>query len=206
MLKNILYAMLLGVGMAACLSQQDETQDKTTESAPEEALIPAITEEAAPQPDPALFVVGKQRVGNISIGMPVEQMRKQVASGLSIKDTTLQQEGIQSTAYVLHPEGQQKGLLIEQACNPKCQVWRISILSTDFRTAQDISVGSKYSELQQAYNIRTVTYEEGNLVALAPDAGMSFILDHSPLPTDQLPKLTATTAPANLLVKKILLY
>lgn len=206
MLKNILYAVLLGVGMAACLSQQDETQDNPTESAPEEALITAITEEAAPQPDPALFVVGKQRVGNIRIGMPIEQMREQVASGLSIKDTTLQQEGIQSTAYVLHPEGQRKGFLVEQSCKPECQVWRISILSTDFRTAQDISVGSKYSELQQAYRIRTVTYEEGNLVALAPDAGMSFILDHSPLPTDQLPKLTATTTPANLLVKKILLY
>lgn len=195
---------MLGVGMAACLSQQGEEAD-TTASAPQ---IPALlgTAEETKQPAPTHFVVEKQRVGNIRIGMPIEQMREHVASGLNLTDTTLMQEGMQSTAYVLHPEGQPKGLLVEQACNPNCQVWRISVLSPDFRTPEGLSVGSKYSELQQQYTIKAVTFEEGNLVALAPEAGMSFVLDHTSLPPNQLQQLNASNVPANLLIRKILVY
>lgn len=204
MLKNILYAVLLGVGMAACLSQQPEDDEPTGTA--EEAILPDTTEEAVTTPDPALFVVEKQRVGNIQIGMPIAQVREHVANGLSIKDTTLSIEGMQSTAYILHPEDQPKGILIEQTCDEECKVWRISVLSPDFRTAKGISVGSKYGELQQAYNIQSVTFEEGNLVAISPEAGMSFILDHSPLSGDQLTGLNVSTVPANLLIRKILVY
>lgn len=205
MIKNIIYAVLLGVGMAACLSQQEKNDD-TTASAPEESILPAATETAITEPEPALFVVGKQQVGNIQIGMPIGQMREHVANGMHLTDTTLLQEGMQSTAYVVHPEGRAKGLVVEQACKPNCEVWRISVLSPDFRTSKGITVGSKYSELQQAYKISTVTFEEGNLAAIAPDAGMSFILDHSSLPSGQVARLNASTVPANLLVRKILVY
>ncbi|TPE44271.1 mechanosensitive ion channel protein MscS [Pontibacter mangrovi] len=202
MLKNIFYAVLFGVGMAACLSQQDKKAEESSGSAP-----PAeATETSEIAPNPSAFVVEKQGVGNIRIGMDITQMREQVPQGFTLNDTTLQLEGMQSTAYVLHPKEQPKGILVEQSCNPDCKVWRISVLSQEFRTAAGISVGSKYGEVQQAYNIRTVTFEEGNLVALAPDAGMSFILDHSSLQPDQLPQLKATTVPENLPVRKILVY
>ncbi|WP_266202522.1 mechanosensitive ion channel protein MscS [Pontibacter kalidii] len=204
MLKKIFYAVLLGAGMAACLSQQAE--DEETATATESPMLPGPTEEAVAQPDPALFVVGKQRVGNIQIGMPIKQMREQIAPGLSIKDTTLNLEGTQSTAYVLRPEDQPKGILVEQACEENCHVWRISVLNPDFKTAKGIGIGSKYGELQQAYNIQSVTFEEGNLVALSPGSGMSFILEHNSLPSDQLTRLDASTVPANLLIKKILVY
>jgi hypothetical protein len=204
MLKNIIYAVLLGVGMAACLSQQ--TEDEETASASEISILPDTATEEPTQPDPALFVVEKQRVGNVRIGMPVEQMREQVAMGLSIKDTTLSLEGTQSTAYVLRPEEQSTGILVEQACEEDCQVWRISVLSPKYKTAKGIGVGATYGELQQAYNIQSVTFEEGNLVALAPGAGMSFILDHNALSGNQLSEVSAATVPADLLIRKILVY
>ncbi|WP_276496821.1 mechanosensitive ion channel protein MscS [Pontibacter litorisediminis] len=205
MLKNIIYAVLLGAGMAACLSQQDK-QNEEAAGAPEETMLPDATEVTPTAPDPILFVIDKERVGEVKIGMPIAQLQEQVNDGLHLTDTTLRQEGTQSTAYLLKPEGQAKGLLVEQQCEEACKVWRISVLSPDFKTAKDISVGSKYSELQQAYRIRKVTFEEGNLVALAPDAGMSFILDHSTLPKDQLSSVNAATVPANLLIRKILVY
>ncbi|OKL39916.1 hypothetical protein [Pontibacter flavimaris] len=204
MLKNIIYAVLLGVGMAACLSQQ--TEDEETASAPDISLLPDTAEEETAQPDPALFVVEKQQVGNVRIGMPIAQMREQVAVGLSIKDTTLSLEGTQSTAYVLRPEDQPKGILVEQACEDDCNVWRISVLSPTYETAKGIGVGATYSELQQAYEIHSVTFEEGNLVAIAPEAGMSFILDHGTLSGSQISSISAATVPADLLIRKILVY
>lgn len=207
MLKNIIYAVLLGAGMAACLSQHDKQEDAAADTTSEEFILADTADDSETAPDPALFVIGKQHVGNIKIGMPIEQVRQQIASGLAIKDTTLQQEGMQSTAYVLYPKDKSKGILVEQQCEQQgCRVWRISVLSPDFRTGKGIGVGSKYGELQKAYPIRTVTFEEGNLVALTPEAGMSFMLDHSSLPKDQLPLLNASTVPANVLVRKILIY
>ncbi|MCX2739903.1 mechanosensitive ion channel protein MscS [Pontibacter anaerobius] len=206
MLRNIIYAVLLGAGMAACLSQNDKQED-APEDTSEDFILADTADDSEATPAPALFVVGKQHVGNIKIGMPIEQVRQHVPDGFAIKDTTLRLEGMQSTAYVLHPKDKPKGILVEQQCEQQeCRVWRISVLSPDFRTGKGVGVGSKYGELQKAYSIRTVTFEEGNLVALAPAAGMSFMLDHSSLPTDQLPILNASTVPANVLVRKILIY
>ncbi|MDX5438090.1 MAG: mechanosensitive ion channel protein MscS, partial [Pontibacter sp.] len=156
MLKTLLYAVLLGVGMAACLSQQDENTG-STESEPTETIF-ADTPAAPTTPSPETYVVEKKRVGSIRIGMPIDQLREQVNSGLRLTDTTLWQEGMQSTAYVVHPKGKQNGLLIEQNCNPDCKVWRISVQNSDFKTPKAISLGSKYSDIRQAYTISTVTF------------------------------------------------
>ncbi|ARS36127.1 hypothetical protein [Pontibacter actiniarum] len=201
MLKNIIYAVLLGVSMAACLSQQDK--EPATSSAPAEET--SLDTPAAPAA-PATFVIARGHVGSVRLGTPVEQLREHPAAGLTLTDTTLMQEGMQSTAYVLRPEGEPKGLLVEQRCDTACHVWRIRVLGSDFKTAKGIGVGSKFSELQQAYNIRSVTFEEGNLVALAPETGMSFVLDKSQLPSGKLPDFTAATLPANTVVKEILVY
>lgn len=207
-IRNMIYAILLGVSMAACLSQQDEQATTATEvTAPEESALPLLDEEApATQPARANFAIAKGHVGDVKIGMPIAALRTHVPVGLHIKDTTLTQEGQQSTAYVLTPTGQQKGILVEQQCAQECQVWRISILSPMYKTAKGMGVGSKYGELQKAYDIKTVTFEEGNLVALAPEAGMSFLLDESQLTAEQLAQINAANLPANTLVKKVLVY
>lgn len=205
MLKNIVYAVLLGIGMAACLSQQEE-QDETATGAPETSILPEVLDEAAASPDSSLFVIENKRIGKLRIGMPIDEMRAAATADFRLKDTTLQQEGMPSTAYVLRPEKQAKGLLIEQTCDEACEVWRISVLSPMYKTAKGIHVGSTYGELQQAYKIRSVSFEEGNVVALAPDAGLSFMLDHSSLPAEKLSRLNAATAPKNLPIERILVY
>ncbi|MDX5423117.1 MAG: mechanosensitive ion channel protein MscS [Hymenobacteraceae bacterium] len=207
MLKNLLYAILLGTGMAACLSQQDNENTEAAETtAAETTTTDAAPEEEAPAPDPANFVVAKGRVGSIAVGEPIEEMRQNTPAGFSIADTTLMQEGQQYTAYLLHPQNTGKGVLVEQQCTPECQVWRIQVQHPDFKTPKGIGVGSKFSEVQQNYAITNVTFEEGNLVAIARDAGMSFMLDASQIPAAQLPRLNAGTVPANTLVESILVY
>lgn len=205
LIRNILYAVLLGVGMAACLSQNDEA---TTETTTASEATPDVVTEPTTAPDPATLVIAKGRVGNIQIGMPIEQVRQEVPQGTVVQDTLLRQEGMESTAYLLRTNGQQQGLLMEQRCEPDCRVWRINIISNDFKTAKGIGVGSKYSEVKAAYPIGTVALAEGNLVAISEEPGMSFVLEDTNLPQDSKNKgkYNPANIPANTLVKRILLY
>ena len=204
MFRNIIYAILLGVGMAACLSQREEDTGIETNE-PNTATDSETTDNIA-TPDPATFVIEKGRVGSITIGAPIDSMRNQVPVGYTIADTMLIQEGTQSTAYLLKPENQPKGLLIEQACNTTCNVWRINVQHPDYKTPKGIAVGSKYSEVNQVYPISTVTLADGGFVAVSNSAGMSFVLDTSQLPKNRIASYTPETVPANTLVKRILIY
>ncbi|GAB3820043.1 mechanosensitive ion channel protein MscS [Pontibacter rugosus] len=206
-IRNVIYAILLGVSMAACLSQQDEENTTQAEAATPELQGSDIDTDAIDlRSAPAAYAIAKGHVGNIKIGMPIEQLRNNVPAGLHITDTTLTQEGQQSTAYLLTPQGQHKGLLVEQDCQQECSIWRISVRSPTYKTASGMGVGSKYSEIQQAYKISSVSFEEGNVVAIAPEAGMSFIIDHSQLSQQQLARVNAKNLPANTLVKRVLVY
>lgn len=202
-IRNILYAILLGVGMAACLSQSDEA---ATESETEDGTATAPATESTPAP--ATFVIEKGRAGNIKLGMPIEEVRQQVADGTAVKDTLLMLEGQQSTAYLLHKDDRDKGLLIEQVCEPDCRVWRISVLSPDYKTAKGIGVGSRYGEVKQAYPISTVAFEEGNFVAVSDTASMSFELDDTQLPQDakDMGRYNPGNIPDNTLVTRVMLY
>lgn len=211
MLKNILYAILLGVGMAACLADRDRDTDTVAtdtdtaaEGGPMTETVEFETTEAAL--DPANFVIRKGSVGNIRIGMPIEDMRSQVPTGQQIKDTTLQLEGQQYTAYVFSSPNSPAGLLVEQACEPDCRVWRISVRGDDYKTAQGIGLGSKYGEAAQLYPISYTSMGDAGFVAVSEDTGMSFILDTSSLDKNRLHQLKPDQIPANTLVRGILIY
>ncbi len=205
LIRNILYAILLGVGMAACLSQTDEAATGS-QAQPENETTTEL--EVTPVPDPATLVVEKGRVGNIRLGMPIAEVRQQVAAGTTVTDTLLQQEGMQATAYLLHTNSHGKGLLIEQHCESACTVWRITVLGSEFKTPKGIGVGSKYSEVKQAYPISMVAFEEGNFVAVSEEMGISFVLDHTQLPQDYKDKgkYNPENIPANTMVKRLMLY
>lgn len=204
MLKNLLYAILLGVGMAACLADRDKAANET---ATDDTTITEITEET-PEPvsDPANFVIAKGRVGNVPLGIPIEEIRRNTPESQTLKDTTLQLEGQAYTAYVIKSDDDTKGILVEQLCEPDCKVWRINIRDEEYRTAEGIGIGSKYAEVQQHYPIKYVSLGDAGFVAVSETAGLSFILDTSQLNKVQLHKLKPEDIPANTLVKGILVY
>lgn len=156
--------------------------------------------------DPANLVLAKGQAGRVRIGMPIEEMRSQVPAGWQIRDTTLQLEGQQYTAYVLSNPESPHGMLVEQLCEPTCQIWRISIRDTNYRTAQGLGVGSKYGEVTQQHPIDYTSLGEAGFVAVSEKSGMSFILDSSQLDQNSLHKLKPDQIPANTLVRSILIY
>lgn len=205
MIKHILYAVLLGVGMAACLSDRDTTDTTANETDNELVTAAPTAETEETTPDPAMLLIARTGVGGVQIGMPVTEMRQQVHENSTIADTTLQQEGQQATAYILRQQQRDKGLLIEQECEPDCRVWRINVQSREYHTPEGIGVGSKFSEVQQHYNISYVSQAEGKIVAVSESAGMSFVLANAAVPPGRA-NLTHSDIPANAIVKSILLY
>ena len=204
-IKNIFYAILLGVGMAACLSQNDKTgEEKTANAIPEQSITDAAEQPVTPSPEQLQITAGK--VGFVSIGQDIEQMRLNIPAGFSISDTTLQQEGTQSTAYIIRPEQQNKGFLVEQECKQDCNVWRLNVQSGVYKTVKGIRVGATYGQVRQQHPIATVTLADGGLVAVAKDGGLSFVLDATQVPAAQLSRLTPATVPERTQVKSILVY
>lgn len=199
-IRNILYAILLGVGMAACLSQNDEATSENEEQV-------EATATTAAEPEPADLVIDKGRAGNIRLGMPIEEVRQSVVDGTVVNDTLLMQEGQQATAYLLYTN-EERALLIEQNCEPDCEVRRISVLSPAYKTAKGIGVGSSYGEVKQAYPITTVAVEEDHFVAVSDTAGMRFELDDTKLPQDGKEKgrYDPGNIPDDTRVTRVLLY
>ena len=210
MLKNLMYAILLGVGMAACLADHDKSNEaaSTTNTTTERGVMSETDDPdtSSVRIDPANLLLSKGQAGQVRISMPVEEMRSQVPAGQQIRDTTLQLEGQQYTAYVLSTAESPHGMLVEQVCEPDCQVWRISIRDPNYRTVQGIGVGSKYSEVVQHYPINYTSLGEAGFVAVSEKAGMSFILTTNQLDQSSLHKLKPDQVPANTLVRGILIY
>lgn len=153
MLRNIGYAILLGVGMAACLSESESENTTATTPQPVEKVA---EESIKPEPDPSEFILAKGRAGSIKIGMPITEIRNNIPAGFTIQDSVLLQEGTEATAYVLRPVTESKGIIIEQTCEPDCKVWRIAVKSPAYKTAAGIGIGSKYGEVQARYPISFV--------------------------------------------------
>ncbi|MBJ6118643.1 mechanosensitive ion channel protein MscS [Pontibacter sp. BT310] len=203
-IKNIFYAILLGVGMAACLSQNDQNVEGATAGTTEQPLTEATGETITPTADQLRIAPGK--VGFITIADDIEQMRQIIPAGFAIADTMLQQEGTQATAYIIRPEHEEKGILVEQQCTTGCKVWRLNVQSGKYQTAKGIGVGDTYENAQKQHPINTVTLADGGLVAVAKDGGMSFVLDTSQIPANDRSRLTPETVPAATRIKAILIY
>ena len=203
MLRNLLYAILLGVGMAACLSNSDNTAPDAPQ---QDTLLDTTKEAPAPKEAPADFVLTKGRAGHIRIGMPIEELQAQLREGHLLQDTTLSLEGQDYTAYIFKENNASAGLLVEQLCEPECRVWRIRVRDHAYKTPQGIGIGSTYSDLQQHYTINYISLGESGLVAVAEDAGLSFLLDTAKMGKLPQHKLKPADVPANTLVKAILIY
>jgi len=204
-IKNIFYAILLGVGMAACLSQNEKDVGDSTAGTTQE--VPETETAAQPvTPTAEQLQIKPERVGFITIGDDIEQMRQTIPAGFTIKDTTLQQEGTEATAYIIRAEAHSKGFLVEQQCNPTCNVWRLNVQSDKYKTPKGIAVGANYRQVQKAHPISTVTLADGGLVAVAKEGDISFVLDTEQIPVNQRARLTPNTVPATTPVKAILIY
>jgi hypothetical protein len=142
--------------------------------------------------------VSKSQIGPIQIGMAVNAMRKRVPAEF-VKEVPITREGRGYRAYEirLSPADQKAGLLIEETCEPACQVWRVHVQNPAYKTKEGLGVGSTLGEVKQHYKLSYLGAGETEIVAVSDDAKLTFMLDVSKVPAKQVPRLNLENTPDN---------
>lgn len=152
-----------------------------------------LTEEEKPGTS---WQISKSQIGPIQIGMAVNAMRKRVPAEF-LKEVPITREGRGYRAYEIRqsPADQKAGLLIEETCEPACQVWRVHVQNPAYKTKEGLGVGSNLGEVKKHYKLNYLGADETEIVAVSDDAKLTFILDVSKVPAKQVPRLNLNNTP-----------
>ncbi len=142
--------------------------------------------------------ISKSQIGPIQIGMAVNAMRKRVPAEF-LKEVPITREGRGYRAYEIRqtPTDQKAGLLIEETCEPACQVWRVHVQNPAYKTKEGLGVGSTLGDVKKHYKLNYLGAGETEIVAVSDDAKLTFMLDVSKVPAKQVPRLNLENTPDN---------
>ena len=140
--------------------------------------------------------ISKSQIGPIQIGMAVNAMRKRVPAEF-LKEVPITREGRGYRAYEIRqsPADQKAGLLVEETCEPTCQVWRVHVQNPAYKTKEGLGVGSTLGEVKKHYKLNYLGAGETEIVAVSDEAKLTFMLDVSKVPAKQVPRLTLENTP-----------
>jgi hypothetical protein len=148
------------------------------------------------------YRVGPGQVGAIKTGMPTADL-KQVIPASQLRETSIHQEGQAYKAYEVNLHG--GGVLVEEICAPACRVWRIQVRNPAYRTAEGLGVGSSLGEVKEHYPISFLGSGETEIVAVSNQKKITFMLDVSHLPPQQVPWLNLQNTPDSVKVLGMLI-
>jgi hypothetical protein len=153
------------------------------------------------------FELAPGQAGLVRVNMTVAELKAAVPTGILV-EKEINREGQLYTVYeVLNDSfSQETGLVAEPRCELECRIYRIEVRDRKYQTAEGVGIGSTYGEIRRAYTISYATAEEGNVVAVAEEQGMSFLLDQGGLDRQQLPRLTEADIPDSTVVTRILIF
>ncbi|RDC65108.1 hypothetical protein [Adhaeribacter pallidiroseus] len=218
-MKKYLFLALVQLVLLSCQPKKTETNNSqpstsTADSARPETIpadrtvtrLDSVGDAASsPAPTPApnkgenpgtSWQISKSQIGPIQIGMAVNAMRKRVPAEF-IKEIPITREGRGNRAYEIRqsPGEQKAGLLIEETCEPTCQVWRVHVQNPAYKTKEGLGVGSTLGEVKKHYKISYLGAGETEIVAVSDDAKLTFMLDVSKVPAKQVPRLNLKNTP-----------
>lgn len=186
-------------------AQQQEPLPADSLPADGTAVIPdTAPEDLVPLPadtGQARFRIAPGQVGPIRVGMEVSQLKKLLPGQL--KETTLHLEGEQFRAYQIGKF--ESGVLVEEKCNPGCQVWRIQVRDPVYRTSENLGVGSTLGEVKKHYPVSFLGPGETEIVAVSDKKKITFLLDVSALPASKVPRLNLQNTPDSVKVLGMLI-
>ena len=200
-MKNVVRHIPLLLLVLACCSEPGTDESNTT----------LASEEEAPVKDEAKtlrqFTLAPGQAGLVRIGMTVEELKAAVPVEMLV-EKEVNREGQLYTVYeVLNDTySQETGLVAEPRCDPECRIYRIEVRDRKYQTEGGLGIGSTYGKLRQVHSITYAGAEEGNFVAVSPEAGLSFLLDQSAFSGEELRKMKKGNIPDSTLVTGILLF
>lgn len=139
----------------------------------------------------AAWQVSPSGIGPVRIGMPIAAALQQVReNGVGVVQEVVRQAEGESYR---HYDVLQAGRRLFTVEPERDAVWRIAIVSPDFKTAEGHGVGSTLQSLAATYpKLRVTPGAEGGAcgVHLVPPGGMSFCFTEAkPLPTSRVNKV-----------------
>ncbi|MGV3642498.1 MAG: hypothetical protein ACO1NZ_18385 [Adhaeribacter sp.] len=199
--------------LAACgPADQQQTDTRDQETLPADSLPPdgtAVIPDTAPEdlapPEAtsgqASYRIAPGQAGPIQIGMEINELKKALPGQL--QETELHLEGERFKAYQIGKF--ESGVLVEEKCQPACQVWRIQVRDAAYRTGEGLGVGSTLGEVKKHYPLSFLGPGETEIVAISKEKKFTFLLDVSGLPEKQVPFLNLRNTPDSVKVLGMLI-
>lgn len=122
------------------------------------------------------FVLARNRVGNVIIGMPESAIYRVYPRQITRK-VDLQLEGFPTPAVqVFLTEDRQHPSLVIRLDGPVRKVYGVEVMDSRFKTARGIGVGSSFGQLRKTEKQLSFVSGEGTIGASAEDLNMTFSL------------------------------
>ncbi|MEI6765777.1 MAG: hypothetical protein WCM76_09060 [Bacteroidota bacterium] len=155
----------------------------------------------------SVYLICEGHVGKIEINMDVANLEKLFRKE-NIEEKNVSNEGIDSKMYYITVDGKPDALIIEPICTDICEVSRIFIHSTKYKTKDGIGVGSTFGELKKVYTIQSLTgNEDGGIFVYAEQLSqIAFEVKPADLKTHPGKVHTVLEVPDNTPVSMIYMY
>lgn len=118
------------------------------------------------------YLISKSQAGDIKIDMPIESLSKYFKNDQIVKSSRTA-EGMEYDVYEIYNK-KKSGILmvVEPDCERECNVNRIYLKSSKYKTKEGIGVGNKFYELNIKYNPEAIIgTETGNIVYYTKEYG-----------------------------------
>jgi hypothetical protein len=200
---SLIFLLSLCCQWMACRPEANrQAQEKNAPPAPADHT--AVARDTSSQASAARPPVGSGalriapgQVGPIKIGMPVARLRQVLPAG-QVREVAITREGQGNKAYQIG--GEEGGVLVEEKCAPACQVWRVQVKDPAYRTAENLGIGSTLGEVKKHYPISYLGAGETEIVAVSAQKKITFMLDVSQLPAQNVPRLNLQNTPDSVKV------
>lgn len=144
-----------------------------------------------------IYILDKGKAGKANINMQVDLLYIEYGK-INTKIEDLYLEAMFSPCIEVFLDNQNSPSLI---CELDCdKIWRISVLSSKFKTAKNISIGSAVSDLINNYSDYEIFNGENGVYIFIKEINISFLIDFSPVNG----KLDIGSIPKNSVILKIL--
>jgi hypothetical protein len=177
--------------------------DHTAVTGDTESVPPPLPPPIPASPGNTAFQISRSQVGAIKIGMAVSQLRQVVPAG-QLREVAITKEGKGYKAYEIGRRP--AGLLVEEICEPGCRVWRIQVKDAAYRTPEGLGIGSTLGEVKKHYPISFLGAGETEIVAVSGQQKITFMLDVSKLPPQNIPRLNLQNTPDSVKVLGMLVF
>lgn len=118
-------------------------------------------------------ILGDHKAGYVQIGMQADELYGYYEhNSLELFDQFL--EATFSPAFNIKNEHGMVELVAELNCNT---IWRIKVVSPDYKTKEGVHIGSTLGELKEYFSFEEVLRGEGNIVVYSKEKDLSFLLD-----------------------------